>query len=111
MSSVTGANVTFSFEYAVSLIVVLVVCHTMFKKNPAIHPLGLIAAGLVVGFIVLYVLNKYFPALNKTAKDMYSYFVFQYMSNFNSMGYTHIWPPLLAVFVLFVILLYGGRLG
>ena len=107
----SNTNVTFSFEYAVSLVVVLVVCNTIVKKNPLMNPAIVVISGLVVGYLVLYILNKYFPMLNKTAKDIYSYFVFQYMSNFNSLGYMHIWPPLLAVLILFVILLYNRKLG
>ncbi len=106
-----GNNINFSFEYVVSLIVVLVVCSLLIKSNPQMNTFIVILAGLVVGFITLYIMNNVFPNINKTASDVGQYYQYQWMNNFNSTGYVHVWPPILAVLIVFVILLYNRQLG
>jgi xanthine/uracil permease len=106
-----GSNINFSFEYVVSLIVVLIVCNLLIKSNPEMNTLVVILAGLVVGFIVLYIMNNIFPHINKTASDVGQYYQYQWMNNFNSAGYVHVWPPILAVLIVFVVLLYNRQLG
>jgi hypothetical protein len=117
MSNYTpGTNIGFSFEYAVSLIVVLVVCNLLVcnllvKNNPAMNMVIVILAGLVVGYISLLLLNNVFPYLNNIAYSIYQYFAYEVLNNFNSMGYIHLWPPILAVLIIFIILLYNKNLG
>ena len=106
-----GSNIGFSFEYAVSLIVVLVVCNLLVKNNPAMNMVIVILAGLVIGYISLLILNNVFPYLNNIAYSVYQYFTYEVLSNFNSMGYVHLWPPILAVLIIFIILLYNKNLG
>ena len=106
-----GSNINFSFEYVVSLIVVLIVCNLLIKSNPQMNTLVIILAGLVVGFIVLYIMNNIFPHINRTASDVGQYYQYQWMNNFNSAGYVHVWPPILAVLIVFVVLLYNRQLG
>lgn len=111
MSSGANNGINFSFEYAVSIIVVLLVCNSLVKSNPAMNTMVVIIAGLVVGGGTLYVMNNFLPHLNSTASSIYQYFAYQTMDNYNSMGYTQIWPPILAVLLIFVILLYNKNLG
>jgi hypothetical protein len=110
-NSLPGQNISFSFEYAVSLIVVLVVCNTLVKNSPQMNTVIVIIAGLIVGYLSLLVLNNVFPYLNNIAYSIYQYFAYEILSNFNSMGYIHLWPPILAVLVIFIILLYNKNLG
>lgn len=63
-SSVPGTNINFSFEYAVSIIVVLVVCNAL-MKNPNMSTVVIIILGLLVGYLALYVMNKFFHILIK----------------------------------------------
>jgi hypothetical protein len=107
----TGNNINFSFEYAVSIVVVLLVCNALVKSNPAMNTMVVIIAGLVAGGGSLFVMNNFFPHINAIAFSLYQYFSYQTMNNYNSMGYTQIWPPILAVLLIFVILLYNRNLG
>jgi hypothetical protein len=107
----TGNNINFSFEYAVSIVVVLLVCNSLVKSNPAMNTMVVIIAGLVAGGCSLYVMNNFFPHINSLASSLYQYFAYQTMDNYNSMEYTQIWPPILAVLLIFVILLYNKNLG
>jgi hypothetical protein len=111
MNSSIGQNTNFSFEYAVSIIVVLVVCNLLVKSNPQINSVIVIVAGLLIGYLSLLVMNTLFPAINSFANNVYQYYSLQVMSNFNNMGYLNIWPPILAVLIIFIVLLYNRQLG
>jgi uncharacterized membrane protein YesL len=106
-----GSNINFSFEYAVSIIIILVVCNALMKKNPNMSTVVIIILGLLVGYLSLTVMNKVFPYINQVARSIYNYIEYSILDNFSSMGYMHIWPPILAVLVVFVILLYNKNLG
>jgi xanthine/uracil permease len=109
-NNVPGTNINFSFEYAVSIIVILVVCNALMKKNPNMSTVVIIL-GLLVGYLVLYIMNNFFPYINQVALSVYQYLEHSMLSNFTSMGYMHIWPPILAVLVVFVVLLYNKNLS
>jgi uncharacterized membrane protein YesL len=109
--NLVGSNINFSFQYAISIIVILVVCNALIKTNPNMSTVVIIIVGLLVGFISLKIINKVFPYMNQTGRSFYNYIEFSFLSNFTSMGYMHIWPPILAVLVVFVILLYNRNLG
>lgn len=107
----SSKNTSFSFEYAVSIIVVLLVCYILMKNNPQINTIIVIVAGLAVGYVTLFVMNNIFPNINKLAQDIYNYYTYQFTRNFDSMGYIHIWPPVFAILLIFIILLYNRQLG
>lgn len=110
MSSTTS-NIDFSFEFAVSVIVTLVVATIMIKKNPEMSSLVIVVSGLVVSYITLQLVNFLFPQINKTASNIWQYIVYNIMTNFNNMGYLHVWPPIFAVLIILVVLLYNRNLG
>ncbi len=110
MSS-SASNINFSFEYAVSIVVVLLVCHTLVKNSPQMSTIIVIIAGLVVGWISLIITNTLFPSINQLFSNIYQYYSYQLMNNFNSMGYMHVWPPILAILIIFIILLYNKQLA
>lgn len=101
----------FNFKYIVSVIIVIITCALLIRTSPEMSTAIVVIAGLFVGFITLYLMNNFFPLINKQANGIYSYYSYQWMSNFNSMGYMHVWPPILAVLVIFIILLYNRQLG
>ncbi len=109
--SYNGQNINFSFEYAISVITVLVVCNYTLKNIPQMNSALVIIVGLFVGFISLFIMNNLFPSINATGSNIYQYYSYQYLNNFNSMGYVHVWPPILAVLIIFIVLLYNRQLG
>lgn len=111
MSSNSGMNINFSFEYIVSVIIVIITCTLLMRSSPEMSTIIIVITGLFAGFISLYLMNNFFPFLNKQATGIYNYYSYQWMNNFNSMGYMHVWPPILAVLVIFIILLYRRDLG
>lgn len=107
----TGTNTTFSFEYVVSIIIVLVVCTILYKRAPNINIAIVLITGILVGYITLFLINKFLPHFNRFGFNLYQYFTLEVMNNFNSTGYMHIWPPILAVLIIFIALLYNRQLG
>ena len=107
----TSNNIDFSFEFAVSTIVTVVVATILLKKNPKMSTIVVVIGGLVVSYITLQVVNFLFPQINKVANNIWQYFVYSLMTNFNNMGYLHVWPPIFAVLIILVVLLYNRNLG
>jgi xanthine/uracil permease len=106
-----GTNINFSFEYAISIIVILLVCNFLIKSNPQMNSMIVIIAGLLTGYLTLLVMNTLFPALNSFGSNIYQYYSLQVMTNFDNMGYMNVWPPILAVLIIFIVLLYNRQLG
>jgi hypothetical protein len=106
-----GSNINFSFQYAISVIVILVVCNMLVKTNPLMNSAIVIVIGLLVGYLSLLIMNTVFPAINSFGVNVYQYYSLLFMSNFNNMGYINVWPPILAVLIIFVVLLYNRTLG
>ena len=52
-----GQNITFSFEYVISIIIILAVCHLLIKSNPQMNTIVVVIAGLLVGYVSLAILN------------------------------------------------------
>tara|TARA_B100001175_G_C19481572_1_gene627412 strand:- start:318 stop:653 length:336 start_codon:yes stop_codon:yes gene_type:complete len=111
MTNSTASNTDFSFEYAVSLIVTIVVCSNVLRNSPNMNTIAILLLGLVVAFITLTIINYLFPQINKLAYSIWQYILYMFMTNFNNMGYLHVWPPILAILIIFVVLLYNRSLG
>jgi hypothetical protein len=107
----TNNTTNFSLEYAVSIIIILVVCNLIIKSNPQMNTVVVLLLGLVVGFLSLFVMNKVFPNINKFGVNIYQYYTYQIMNGFSDTGYVHVWPPILAILIIFIILLYNRQLG
>jgi ABC-type enterochelin transport system permease subunit len=105
------SNITFNLEYALSVIIIIVATYLILKKNPQINIYLLIFIGLVIKSLSLFIMNLLFPAMSSTSYNIYQYFLFRSMNNFTSTGYMHIWPPILAVLVIFIILVFNKKLG
>jgi ABC-type Fe3+-siderophore transport system permease subunit len=106
-----SSNIGFSFQYGISVLVVIIVCNLLVKSSPNMNTLVVIVAGLLVSYIALYIINNFFPYINQLALSIYQYYAYQVISNYSSMGYMHIWPPILGVLIIFIILLYNRQLG
>jgi ABC-type Fe3+-siderophore transport system permease subunit len=104
-------NIDFSFEFAVSIIVTLVVMTIMIKKNPDLSSVIIVVSGLAISYITLQLVNFLFPQINTVANNTYQYILYSLMTNFNNLGYLHVWPPIMAVLIIFVVLLYNRNLG
>ncbi len=102
---------TFSFEYVVSMVIVIITCNNLIKSNPNMNTAVIVIAGLLTGYVSLIILERLFPYLNHTGQKILQYYKYQFMNHYSNLGYMHVWPPLLAVLILFVVLLYNRSLG
>lgn len=109
--STPGSNINFSLEYVISVVVILVVCNLLIKSNPQMSSIIVLIVGLLVGFLTLLIMNTLFPALNSFGINLYQYMYTSSMGSFNDTGYMNVWPPILAILVIFIILLYNRQLG
>ena len=105
----SDSNIDFSFEFAVTTIITLIVVTMMIRSNPDMSSIVVVVSGLVVAYISLMVVNFLFPQINKVASNVYQYIVYTIMTNFNNLGYLHVWPPIFAVLIIFVVLLYNRK--
>lgn len=111
MSQTLVSDEALKVVYTISLIIVIIVCNLLIKGNPKMNTMIIVIIGVVVGYICVKILNIFLPAINNVTTNLYLYFTFEVMNNFNSTGYYHVWPPILAVLIIFIILLYNGQLG
>jgi len=104
-------NLNFSGQYILSIIIILLVCTYLMKSAPQLNIAIILLTGIIIGYITIFIVNYIFPSFNKSTTGFYDYFMYYSMNNYNNTGYVHIWPPLLAVLVIFIILLYNRQLG
>lgn len=105
------SNIDFSFEFALSTVITLSVMTILVRKNPDMSTIIVAIGGLAVSYVVLYIINLLFPHINALSRNLYQYFIYSIMTNFNNLGYLHVWPPIMAVLVIFIVLLYNRNLG
>jgi hypothetical protein len=104
----SDSNLTFTVNYAITLIVVLSVSIYLMKSAPALHPGLIIMIGLLVAYLLLTFIQFAMPSFTETARNISQYSEYTLYSNVNDLGYFQIWPPVLVVLILFIALLYQG---
>ena len=50
-------STNFSFEYIISIIIILVVCNLLTKNSPQMNSAIVILVGVVVGYLSLFLMN------------------------------------------------------
>jgi hypothetical protein len=103
-------DLKFTLNYVISLIVVLIVCIYLMKSVPTLHPMIIVVIGILVAYLVITGVNFVFPKLTNTSENISQYVEYSLYSSFNDLGYLNIWPPLFAVMIIFIILLYNGQI-
>lgn len=96
--------------YGATIILVIAVVATILKKSPQMNTLVVVVIGLLVGYLFVLFMNTLFPTINSTIRDFRQFLYFQYLSGQDTVGYIYVYPPLLVVFIIFVILLYNRNI-
>lgn len=65
---------------------------------------------MLITYLMILFLNSVIPGLNESAKQFGLYITDRSLTNISSMGYIQIFPPLFAVLVIFIVLLYNRQL-
>lgn len=102
----------FSANYLVSVVSGLAGAYLLHKANPeANKAVTFFLLPLLIAFVMIKVMNAIFPNINEKVNDVRNYLEDKTVGQVNDMGYFEIYPILFVTFLIFVILLYTGRLG
>ena len=101
---------TFSLEYIISIIIVLVVVGIIQKNAPKTSITIKLIVGLLVAYLSLFILNIALPQLNNIGNSISSYGKNSMYGTINNTGFIQMYPPLFAVLIIFLVMLYSGQL-
>ena len=104
------AQTNFTFEYVISIVLVLIVGGAIQKASPGTSIIVKMIAGLVTAYISLYIMNTFIPKINSFGTSVGEYAKYSMYSSINRTGYAEIYPPLLAVLIMFIVLAYSGNI-
>ena len=106
------AETTFSLEYIISVAAALGAAMLINHNQPGFSPvLTFFVVPLLVAFVTLKILNYVAPKMNTAGHNTSTYLQYGAMNSLSNMGYMEIFPPLFAVLIIVVILLYNRNLG
>jgi len=101
---------TFSLEYIISIIIVMIVVGMIQKNAPKTSITIKLIVGLLVAYLSLFVLNFALPQLNNVGKSIHSYSKNSMYGTINNTGFIQMYPPLFAVLIIFLVMLYSGQI-
>ena len=105
-----AAKTTFTLEYALSIIITLFVLGILRAKNQNVNIVIQLLAGLIISYLTLFILNTIFPKINNIGLAIQDTTIGITQSTIYNTGFAEIYPPLLAVFIIFLICLYSGKI-
>lgn len=102
------SGTTFSFQYFISIILALGGAFAADQNLPNMNPIiKLFVIPLFIAYITLLFMNTFLPKFTKWADEVGSYVEDKAYGEINSLGYMQIFPPIFAVFLIFIILIYN----
>ena len=103
------ANITFTLAYVLATLLGLLSAYLMNIFSPNLNPLiKFFLLPILVIYIMFMVFRFLFPNLNDFGKGLKQYVDSRTENNINNTGYVEIFPPIFAVFLVIIILLYSG---
>ena len=101
-------NVTFSGEYVFSVFCGLASAYLIEINAPKTNAIiKFFIIPIFITYLILLVINTIAPSFNESSRKFNAYVKDRSLTNINSLGYIQIFPPLFAVLIIFVILLYN----
>jgi len=98
----------FSLEYFLSIGLAMgsafAINHMAVETNPIIK---FFVVPLLVAYVSLLIFNNLFPKINEIGDRVGAFVENKTLGEINSLGYMQIFPPVFAVFLVFVILIYN----
>ena len=102
------SSTTFNLEYFISLGLALGSAFAADNKLPAMNPIiKFFVIPLFVAYITLMFINTFLPRFTTWANNVGAYVEDRAYGEINSLGYMQIFPPIFAVFLVFIILIYN----
>jgi mannose/fructose/N-acetylgalactosamine-specific phosphotransferase system component IIC len=106
------AQTRFNLEYVISLAAALGSAYMIQQAAPSASPtIKFFIVPLLVAYLVLTIANVLFPHINATGNRVKAYVENKTLGEINNMGYLQIFPPLFAILIVFIVLLYSRSLG
>ena len=101
-------NTEFNAEYVFSVVCGLGSAYLIEKKAPGTHPIiKFFFVPILVTWLILMLINTTMPSLTRETKQFGNYVSSKTLDGIDKMQYLQIFPPLFAVLVIFIILLYN----
>ena len=98
----------FSPLYIISLLFfVILIVSTLMRKAPQLNLFVVMVIGILSGYVFLIISSSIFPHLQSTLNNWRQFMNHTYYEQTHETGYIYVYPPLLAVFILFIVLLYN----
>jgi len=101
-------NTEFNSEYIFSVICGLGSAYLIEKKAPGTHPIiKFFFVPILVTWLILMLINTTMPGLTRETRKFNNYVSSKTLDGIDKMQYLQVFPPLFAVLVIFIILLYN----
>lgn len=98
-----------TLSYVLAILFGLMAAYLMNNIAPNMNPF---IKFFIVPFLVIYVLlllfRLIFPGINKFGQNLHNYISENASSDIHAMSYVEIFPPIFAVFIIIIVLLYTG---
>lgn len=104
------SQTTFSLQYIISVIVVMIVVGIIQKNAPNTSISIKLLVGLLTAYLTLFVMNFALPKLNKAGRSISTYSKNSMYGTINNTGFIQIYPPLFAILIIFLVMMYSGQL-
>jgi hypothetical protein len=101
---------SFSLEYIISIVIVMIIVGVIQKNAPNTSISIKLIVGLLVAYLTLFVLNFAIPQLNNIGKNITNYSRNSMYGTINNTGFIQMYPPLFAVLIIFLVMLYSGNI-
>ena len=102
-------NAGMTASYVIAILCGLLSAYAINIFSPNLAPIiKFIILPFLVIYVVLIILRFIIPGLNKFGRRFRNYVDDKAQNDINSMSYVEIFPPIFAVFVIIIILLYSG---
>lgn len=105
------AETTFNLEYFLSIGLAMTAGYSVHRLAPSSNS---IIKFFVIPFVVAYasltVFNMILPKINTYGNLLGNYIEVNALSSINSMNYLQVFPPILAVFLIFMVLIYNKNI-
>lgn len=103
------AQTTFTLAYFLSLFITLTTIYLIHIHAPnMVNIVQFFVLPMTIAFITLLLFNNLFPTMNKVGQSIGDYAEYRVMDQLENTKYFALFPPLIIVFITFLIMVYLG---
>ena len=103
---------TFNLEYFVSVTFGLTAGFLVHRAEPRTNSvIKFFVVPLTVAYFMLILMNSTMPWINQSGHKVRMFIENKTLGQINNLGYIEVFPPLFAILIIFLVLLYNGNMG